>query len=246
MRNDDFRYMRYVGERYFDNRFATLNEIKSKLTPFDFSKTKQEMNSGGTPLALDNNEGYVDSSDTHTLIVGSTGSMKTRAFIVPTIISLGLAGEDMVVSDPKGELFEFTSGFLKKHGYQINVLNFRDLEKSHHWNPLHEAYRLFEEGNKDDAKLMLYDIVNIIMHESINNTNDQYWPMAGRDFLYGTLQLLLFACNNEEEFNLSSLKGFLSSVYADKETALSRDFKDVLFALPDISPETSADKDIFS
>ena len=59
----------------------------------------------------------------HTLTVGSTRSGKTRCFVLPSIGILGLALESMIISDPKGELYEYTSPFLRSLGYDVWVLD---------------------------------------------------------------------------------------------------------------------------
>lgn len=47
---------------------------------------------------------YID-DNIHLLIVGSSGSGKSRSIIIPTITMLGLAGENLFISDVKGELY---------------------------------------------------------------------------------------------------------------------------------------------
>jgi len=45
----------------------------------------------------------------------------------------------IVVNDPKGEVFETTSGFMQSEGYQVIVINPEDLAHSSRFNPLLEA-----------------------------------------------------------------------------------------------------------
>ena len=49
----------------------------------------------------------------HSLTVGATRSGKTRCLVLQTIDNTALAGENMILSDPKGELYEYTSKNLK-------------------------------------------------------------------------------------------------------------------------------------
>ncbi|ABO49381.1 TRAG family protein [Desulforamulus reducens MI-1] len=92
----------------------------------------------------------------HTAIFGATGAGKTFGWVLPNIVSTAHDGWSMVISDPKGELVagkwnasgEYEPGiadWLKKQGYEIIILNFKDPSQgSHRWNPLFEA--------KDDAE----------------------------------------------------------------------------------------------
>ncbi len=84
----------------------------------------------------------------HCLIIGTTASGKTSACLVPTIRILGHSGEkpDMVISDPKGELYRDTSRILEDEGYRVIVLNLRDAFSSTRWNPMEHAYDLYHKG----------------------------------------------------------------------------------------------------
>ena len=43
----------------------------------------------------------------------------------------------MIISDPKGEIYNDNSGIMRELGYQIIILNFRDPQKGNCWNPYH-------------------------------------------------------------------------------------------------------------
>lgn len=77
---------------------------------------------------------YINGSDTHTLVIGATRSGKSRSIVLPTIGIEGLAGENMVVSDPKGELHQYTYPFLEALGYNVFVLDFKNPDRSDHFN----------------------------------------------------------------------------------------------------------------
>jgi type IV secretion system protein VirD4 len=79
---------------------------------------------------------YYVGDDVHTLCIGATRSGKSRTIVVQSICTLGLAGESLVISDPKGELYQFINDFLQKLGYEVRVLDFKNPEKSHRYNLL--------------------------------------------------------------------------------------------------------------
>ena len=60
----------------------------------------------GVPLISNGKELWVDNGEYHTLVMGATGSGKTQDTILPTIKVLAKKGESVVVTDPKGEIFE--------------------------------------------------------------------------------------------------------------------------------------------
>ena len=53
----------------------------------------------------------------------------------------------MILTDPKGELYESSAALLKEKGYNIITLNFRDPQKGNAWNPMTLPYKLYKEGN---------------------------------------------------------------------------------------------------
>ena len=66
------------------------------------------------------------------LIVGGSGSGKTRFFIKPNLMQLH---SSYVVTDPKGQLVLETGRLLERTGCEIRVLNTINFKKSMHYNP---------------------------------------------------------------------------------------------------------------
>ena len=196
----------------FNNSFATQAEIKRFLNHVDLTADEIPLNHGGAAFISDTKEAYVDDGDYHTLILGSTGSMKTRLFIFPTVFTLGLAGENMVIADPKGEIYDRTSGFLKEKGYEVLALNLRDLDHSECWNPFAEGYRLFKSGREDDGLRLIIDFIDVLMEKPMKTCRDIYWPMSAKVFLQGIAEIILRGADNESEVNISSMLPFFGYV----------------------------------
>ena len=57
------------------------------------------------------------------IIFGSPGSGKSVGIAIPTIMQTIRRGESLIVTDPKGELYEKTSLMAKKNGYTVKILN---------------------------------------------------------------------------------------------------------------------------
>lgn len=78
----------------------------------------------------------------HEIVIGTTGSGKTTSCIEPQIRALSSQKNkpNIFISDPKGELFLHNVSHLKDNGYNVQVLNFKDVQHSNCWNPLEEAY----------------------------------------------------------------------------------------------------------
>ena len=95
----------------------------------------------------------------HTMIYGATGSGKTRGFVKPFILQTARRKESMVLVDPKGEIYESMSAFLKEEGYEVRMFNLLDMENSDAWNCLSEI-----EHDKD----LVQSIAEVIIKNTSN------------------------------------------------------------------------------
>ncbi len=159
---------------------------------------------GGIPVINNGKEAWVDDSgQPHALIMGASGSGKTQAFMFPLIRILGRHGESMIVTDPKGELYEKCGELLKEKGYKIILLNFRDPKEGSAWNPFSYPYRVYKEGNADKANELLQDLASNILIDP-NNKAEPFWEQTASNFFTG-LSLGLFDDATEEEININSI-----------------------------------------
>ena len=128
------------------------------------------------------------------LVFGGSGSGKTASYVKPNILQkLG----SYVITDPKGELYRETSGYLKANGYNVKVLDLVDTEYSNRYNPL--------------AHIRDYSDVDIIAHTIVAGGEGDGGGKSADPFWDNTAKMLLKACIYyvisvlpEEERNLSS------------------------------------------
>ena len=159
---------------------------------------------GGFPVINNGKDAWVDDSgQPHALIMGASGSGKTQAFMFPLIKILGRHGESMIVTDPKGELYENCGALLKEKGYKIILLNFRDPREGAAWNPFSYPYRIYKEGNSDKANELLQDLASNILIDP-NNKAEPFWEQTASNFFTG-LSLGLFDDATEDEININSI-----------------------------------------
>ena len=162
---------------------------------------------GGIPVMYDKKRMWVDGGEGHTMIMGSSGSGKTQMIAFPMVKSLAKHDESMIITDPKGEIYEGTSKMLKERGYNVILLNFRNPQRGSGWNPLHLPYQYYKNGNVDKANELVDDLgVNILYDEAAQN-NDPFWEKTSADYFSG-LCLALFEDAKEEEINLNSINMF--------------------------------------
>nr|CAK98311.1 hypothetical trag transmembrane protein [Spiroplasma citri] len=137
----------------------------------------------------------------HSVIVGSTASGKTQGIALPTIYLNGksTAKPTMIITDPKGELYNLTSGFLAENSYKIKVIDFRNLEKENTWNPLKLIYddfiKMIMTNNKKEKmrwKIKYQDKISSLSHMLIDkNIEDEFWNNSASIIIQGIILAIL-------------------------------------------------------
>ncbi|MGN0413996.1 MAG: type IV secretory system conjugative DNA transfer family protein [Agathobacter sp.] len=133
-----------------NSRFLTDDERDRYFTPFTYDTATKVKNDGVPVRAVLDKKGKLHCnfmSGAHSLVIGATGSGKTTTFINPMIQLLGASGKgsSMIMTDPKGELFDLHSKFLKSQGYEVLLLDLRDTYSSSRWNPLDSIWDMYQE-----------------------------------------------------------------------------------------------------
>ena len=186
------------------SRWAKEKELIAEENVQFISQTDEKTEAGGIPLLMKNDKILVDNGDYHNLVIGATGSGKTQTIIFPTVEILAKHNESMIITDPKGEIYEQTSNMLRDKGYNVLVLNFRDPQDGNCWNPMSLPYKMYKEGNQDKAIELLDDLAANILYEENSGNADPFWEKTSADYFAG-LTLALFDDAKEEEVNLNSI-----------------------------------------
>ena len=184
------------------SRWLTPKEMKKELKMIKPTDTTTQY--AGIPLINNGKEMWVDDGEYHNLIIGSTGSGKTEMMVQPMVKALAKKGESMIITDPKGEIYERNAVELREKGYNIVLLNFREPQKGNSWNPLGLPYSLYKEGNQDKANELLDDLAMNILYDEKSQNADPFWEKTSADYFCG-LALALFEDATEQQINLNSI-----------------------------------------
>lgn len=184
------------------SRWATEKEYKELLKKVKV--TDKTADAGGIPLVNDGKYMWVDDGESHSIIIGSTGSGKTQIVVLPLVESLAKNDESMIITDPKGEIYEKTSEMLKEKGYNVVLLNFRNPQEGSGWNPVYLPYEYYKNHNGDKANELIDDLAINILYDQNAQKQDPFWEKTSADYFSG-LTLALFEDAKEEEINLNSI-----------------------------------------
>ncbi|MDD6224306.1 MAG: type IV secretory system conjugative DNA transfer family protein [bacterium] len=186
------------------SRWAKEKEIKGEEKVKMVHQDADFTTAAGVPLLMKNNQIWVDDGEYHNLVIGATGSGKTQTIIFPTVELLAKNRESMIITDPKGEIYEQTSNMLRDKGYNVLVLNFRDPQEGNCWNPLSLPYHMYQNGNQDKAIELLDDLAANILYEEKSGNADPFWEKTSADYFAG-LALGMFEDTTEDKINLNSI-----------------------------------------
>lgn len=143
---------------------------------------------------------YYIADNIHTLLVGSSGSGKSRSVIIPTITMLGLAGENMFISDVKGELYLYTAEKLKELGYDVIALDFISFLKSNWYNYLDIIINAVEDGNIPLAESLVSDMVNILVEK--NDKTEPIWKNGEMSVIKTALMAVVLENKGKREYQI--------------------------------------------
>ena len=191
------------------SRWCSDKEMKKADGIMVIKPTDDNIKSGGIPIFNNGKEVWIDTNTYHNMIIGSTGSGKTQGLSFPYINVMAKAGESMIVTDPKGELYEGTAKELEKRGYNIIILNFRNPDRGNCWNPFTVPYKLYQQGNIDKSIELLEDLAQNILYDESSKA-DPFWNNTSADYFAG-LAWSLFQDGKEEEVNINSIN-YMASV----------------------------------
>ena len=151
------------------------------------------------------------------LVVGGSGSGKTRYFIKPNLLQLH---SSYVVTDPKGSLIGEVGNALYKNGYRIKVFNTINFKKSMHYNPF-----AYIHSEKDILKLVTTLIANT---KGESKGSDEFWLKA-ETLLYTALIGYIHYEAPEEEQNFSTLLEMINAMEVREDYEEFKNPVDMMF-----------------
>ena len=156
------------------------------------------------------------------LIVGGSGSGKTRFFLKPNLMQCTSKTYPVsfVVTDPKGDIVIDAGKLLQRSGYRIKIFNTINFKKSMHYNPF-----AYIHSEKDILKLVTTLISNT---KGEQKGGDEFWTKA-ETLLYCALIGYIHYEAPAEEQNFSTLIEFINAMEVREDDEEFQNPVDLMF-----------------
>lgn len=179
--------------------------------PKKSTKTDSILPAGGTLLGWDGDTIYTNTQDTHTMVIGATRCGKTRCSVLETICTLALAGESIIAMDPKSELYGYSCVMLKRLGYEVITLDFKDPQRSNQYNFLQPVLDAVLMGNAALATQRARDIAAMLVPEKDNST-EPIWLNGERSALAMGILAVCTIAENPAHQNMANAWAFVANM----------------------------------
>ena len=156
------------------------------------------------------------------LVVGGSGSGKTRFFIKPNLLQCDSKNfpVSFVVTDPKGSIGVECGEALLKHGYKLKFFNTINFSKSMRYNPM-----AYTHSEKDVLKLVTALMTNT---KGEGQGGDPFWDKAERLLLVSLIAYLHYEAPVEEQ-NFATLLEMLNTMQVSEDDETYQNPVDLLF-----------------
>lgn len=124
----------------------------------------------------------LDESFKHLLLVAQTGAGKTSKFIIPNVLQLADTENSIIVTDPSGEIFSHTSGYMQSKGFNVLKFDPTDPEHSIYFNPLRFIFS-YESGKTyiDQVKVSL--LSSSLVASCLPGDHDAFWKAGAENLI---------------------------------------------------------------
>lgn len=203
---------RRPGEEYGSAKWGSARELNKQYAD---PNGKNVILTKHVSIGLD---GYKHQRNLNILVVGGSGSGKTRFFCKPGIMSVNCS---YLIVDPKGEMLRSTGYLLKNEGYDIKVFDLIHPRQSDGYNPF-----TYIRDDPDVLKLMDNLVKNTTPPKGASN--DPFWEKAEIALDSALMLYLLYEAPVEEQ-NFEMLMFMLECARVMEEDEQYQSPLDLLF-----------------
>ena len=198
-------------------------ENMEKSLPLNKINRDIEIKSSGLPMAYDEEYLYTDSRFSHSMVIGSTGSGKTQTVTLPMLEMACRAGENVLVQDNMGELYEHTKEMFINSGYKVYKLDFNSFDDSSGWNPFYLAHCYYNDGNILNAMDIIEDIAHYLLVDKYDFGGDSFWINSVINYFTGLVLYSFENCKNVDLHSIYELDARINNNVSDFLNELDKD-----------------------
>ena len=205
------------GEEYGSARWGTAKDIEPYM---DLENPENNVILTRTEGLIMNGKpkGPKYARNKNILVIGGSGSGKTRFFVKPNLMQLH---SSYVVTDPKGTVLLEVGKMMYDAGYEIKVLNTINFKKSMHYNPF-----AYIHSEKDILKLVNTLIVNT-KGEGQQATED-FWVKAEKLLYQAYIGYIYYECVKDEQ-NFTTLIDMINASETREDDENFKNAIDLIF-----------------
>lgn len=146
---------------------------------------------------------YIDGKAVNTVVIGETRAGKGETVVLSTIdlIARGNSDQSLIVSDLKGELSTKTIDLLRRHNYNVKVLNFDNLNYSMSMNLLSQALYYAKRKNWAQTKQKVSQLSNTIFSTENANATDKFFANGSASTFEGLALGTIWLLKREEAWD---------------------------------------------
>lgn len=204
------------GVEYGSARWGTAEDIKPYVDEDSDNNVILTQTERLTMSSRPKNPKYARNKNI--LVIGGSGSGKTRFFVKPNLMQLH---SSYCVTDPKGTILVECGHMLRKHGYEIRVLNTINFKKSHHYNPF-----VYIRSEKDILKLVNTIIANT--KGEGDKSGEDFWVKAEKLYYQALIGYIWYEAPDEEK-NFTTLLEMINASEAREDDENFKNAVDLMF-----------------
>ena len=180
------------------------------------------------------NDTFKTGHNNNDLIIGPTGSGKTRYYVKPNLLN---ASESLVVTDTKGSLYKEMGPALREAGYKVLLLDMTDPARSIGYEPL--DYVRYDEERDEYNQEDIATLANNLYGVDQTLSREPYWDEAGKG-LYRSLLSGVLEMTVKEDHNIRSVRKLFELVKANGKRGDKSEYMRLMERLKDRDPDSYA------
>lgn len=201
---------RRVGEEFGSAKLTSFREL------LEFKDKKESNNFIISQNIRISKDATVTDRNNNMSIIGGPGTRKTTGIVIPNILN---TKNNIVVTDPKGDMYEKLRYYLEYKGYNCRALNTLELIKSCKYNLLKYVFNMEE----------VLKVSDMIVYSNVDKASekDPFWNLESFKLISAIIEYLIFFNENESIKNIPYVANLINMLsYKANKTQIYKDMED--------------------